>query len=226
MRVAVPSTGRNFIGHPFTTRTRMPFQKHGLSRRKGNRGHPLYHIWVNMHQRCENPRKDGYQYYGGAGVRVDPRWNDFPTWLADVGERPSPRHSLDRIDPWGNYEPGNVRWADVVEQRANRRDGPVRNGYRCGHPYTLENTYIRRSNGAWICRTCCLLRAHRGKPAQVHPRQKVQQHSEITSTCECGCGRPLKPRKRGQLVHARRRYLNKTHQHRAWARAHRQKVTT
>lgn len=80
---------------------------------------PTYGSWQSMRQRCLNPSSDGYARYGGRGIKVCERWNDFPTFLADMGERPTGM-TLDRLDPDGNYEPGNVRWATAKQQATNR----------------------------------------------------------------------------------------------------------
>lgn len=82
---------------------------------------PLYNIWQQMKQRCYNPNAGYYHRYGGRGIRVCERWlSSFVNFSADIGPRPSPKHSLDRINNNGNYEPGNVRWATQKEQCANR----------------------------------------------------------------------------------------------------------
>jgi hypothetical protein len=74
-----------------------------------------------MKDRCETPSNRSYPDYGGRGIRVCERWHTFENFLADMGERPSDKHQLDRIDNDGNYEPGNVRWATKQEQMRNRR---------------------------------------------------------------------------------------------------------
>lgn len=88
--------------------------------------HPnhLYCAWSSMKGRCINPANPAYKNYGGRGIAVCDRWleeDGFSNFVADVGERPSPKHSLDRTDVDGNYEPSNCRWATTIEQRANQR---------------------------------------------------------------------------------------------------------
>ena len=92
---------------------------------------PGYYSWGDMVQRCENPNHPKYALYGGRPdkpVRIHPRYrygegglSGYHCLIADIGPKPGPGYSLDRIDPWGNYEPGNVRWADPETQARNQR---------------------------------------------------------------------------------------------------------
>lgn len=90
--------------------------------RQSPRGRPSpeYRVWASMVQRCTNPARRSYDRYGGRGIRVCVAWvASFETFLRDVGPRPSLKHTLDRIDNNGHYEPGNVRWATSQQQRDN-----------------------------------------------------------------------------------------------------------
>lgn len=78
-------------------------------------------IWSGILQRCENKNNHGYRNYGGRGIKVCSRWKDFENFYADMGRRPSSKHSIDRINNDGDYEPNNCRWATVSQQLANRR---------------------------------------------------------------------------------------------------------
>jgi hypothetical protein len=87
---------------------------------------PEYQTWLSMLARCYNRKFIGWKYYGARGIRVCRAWRDsYPTFLAHVGRKPTPAHSLDRYpNNDGNYRPGNVRWATPSEQARNRRRRP------------------------------------------------------------------------------------------------------
>lgn len=92
------------------------------NRRHGRRWTPEYAAWRAMKSRCGNLNVPAYPRYGGRGITICEAWiESFEAFFGDMGERPSPKHSLDRRDNEGNYEPGNCRWATASEQNSNRR---------------------------------------------------------------------------------------------------------
>lgn len=107
--------------------TRGVFKPEGFDSRS-----PEYGAWKNIRHRCDNPDNAWYHRYGGRGINVCERWRGFwgfAHFINDMGPRPTPQHSLDRIDNDGHYEPGNCRWATVEEQNANKtrsgKNGPT-----------------------------------------------------------------------------------------------------
>lgn len=92
------------------------------STKHGQRTTSEWRAWSRMKTRCTNPKAYAYRWYGAIGVTVNQEWAmDFSAFLRDVGTRPGAGYTLDRINPFGNYEPGNVRWATWAVQRTNKR---------------------------------------------------------------------------------------------------------
>ncbi len=79
-----------------------------------------YRSWRAMLARCRRPQAHNFKWYGGQGVIVCDQWQEFVAFLSDMGERPLGT-SIDRIDPCGNYEPSNCRWATPLQQANNKR---------------------------------------------------------------------------------------------------------
>lgn len=93
-----------------------------IHRKHGATGTPEWEIWMGMIKRCESPSQPMYRMYGGRGIRVCKRWrHSFLAFLKDMGKRPSPDYSLDRVDTNGNYTLKNCRWATRTQQQRNRR---------------------------------------------------------------------------------------------------------
>ena len=117
-----------------------------------------YRSWDHAKQRCTNPNIDAAEHYIGRGITMCERWfSSFENFYADMGPRPTPKHSLDRYpDNDGNYEPGNCRWATQSEQIRNssRIIAVKARGEECkrGHAFTAQNTAIH--NGYRECREC------------------------------------------------------------------------
>lgn len=125
---SIPDCGRKTVAKDLCDRHYRNISRTGNplgSTRRVERGaatrHPLYKMWHGMRVRCRDEKSRHFPNYGGRGISVCERWDDFWQFVDDMGPRPSEKHSLDRIDVNGNYEPGNVRWATPKEQAWNTR---------------------------------------------------------------------------------------------------------
>lgn len=106
---------------------------------------PHANLFHNIHDRCTNPNNSAFKYYGAKGVKVCDRWSrtaeGLRNFLADMGPRPSPDHSVDRRNPYGDYEPANCRWATSSEQNTNKR---YRMSRRVRVPVPRKKTVFRQ----------------------------------------------------------------------------------
>ena len=128
--------------------------KHGLIKTSE------YFAWSGMRERCFNKNNQSYERYGGRGITVCERWqgrDGFTNFLADMGQKPTPGHTIERRDNNGNYEPGNVRWATRKEQARNtRRNRLITSGgeTKCLHEWAEVSginpfTILRRLKVGW-----------------------------------------------------------------------------
>ena len=102
-----------------------------------NRNVPGYSSWRSMRKRCMNPNNPNYHLYGGRGITICDRWDNFPNFIEDMGPKPE-GYTLERLDTNGNYEPDNCVWATLETQNRNRRFFPCNSmkedPYICEHP--------------------------------------------------------------------------------------------
>ena len=96
---------------------------------------PEYFVWHNMRHRCRDPKNKCFGNYGGRGIKVCDQWSQFAAFLEDMGPRPSSKHSIDRLDNDGDYNPGNCRWATKTQQLNNRRGNRLLT--YCGETHTV-----------------------------------------------------------------------------------------
>lgn len=140
---------------------------HGMS------GTPTYQTWESMKQRCTNPNESFYHCYGGRGISICERWlNSFENFYADMGEKPA-KHSIERIDVNGDYEPRNCKWATASEQAFNIRITKANKSGRTG-------VYHDTQTGKWVAAiTHNHTQYHLGSFADIQTATRVREQAEF-----------------------------------------------
>ncbi|MCL1485143.1 hypothetical protein MIH18_23680 (plasmid) [Marinobacter sp. M3C] len=151
----------------------------------------IYKIWSSMIQRCTNERNAKYPQYGGRGITVCDRWRDFDLFYSDVGDKPFPGATIDRIENDAGYGPGNFRWASRKEQQRNRRSNhrlTFNGATKCLAEWEEEtgvksNTILTRIRRNWPVGEALGLLPHEQKNRLGDLEKKAR-----TRKCkECGC---------------------------------------
>lgn len=137
---------------------------------------PTWISWDAMRARCTRPAHEAFHHYGGRGITICDRWMKFENFVADMGDRPSRRHSIERIDVNGHYEPENCYWATWAEQGNNKRDNRVVT-YQ-GQPYTVRQL----SNKTGIGHSTLIMRLNRG----MSPEEAVETPLIVRRCRKCG----------------------------------------
>lgn len=132
-----------------------------------------YKCWKGITQRCENIKDSAYHNYGGRGILICERWKNFDNFYADMGEKPSPKHSIERNDVNGNYEPNNCRWATANEQARNKRISIINTSGVIGVNWSEKDS-------RWITRiTIENQRIYLGSFKELEEAKKAREQAEI-----------------------------------------------
>jgi hypothetical protein len=151
-----------------------------------------YRSWDGLIRRCTCSAEPSWHNYGGRGITVCERWLSYENFLADMGPKPSRKHSLDRIDVNGNYEPGNCRWATVNEQQRNRRNNKLvtfGSKTQCLTAWAEElhlplYTLSQRLNRGWSVEKAFTEPVNQTRASHAHQARYVVAHGESLSLSE------------------------------------------
>lgn len=146
-----------------------------------------YRAWLSMRSRCLFPSHKSYQDYGGRGIKICDRWiEDFNAFFIDMGEKPTPKHTLDRIDTNGNYEKSNCRWATQKEQCRNRRSNTwiEYNGITMTKTEWANELGVNKNNLLWNKKRTPAETIHHYKTKGVRQFRFYEKNGERLSTAD------------------------------------------
>lgn len=148
-------------------------KRHGLSDTIEHRA------WARIRRRCNSPTYHNYPRYGARGIKVCERWDIFENFLADMGPRPAPGYSVERINNDGNYEPSNCKWATQKEQNNNKcnvstpeQDRKIKEGLENGYSFDKIADLIGKTPGSVKARVYRIGLSMR--QSKTHPSQKQE----------------------------------------------------
>ena len=174
----VPSSTRQYCSRSCGSR-KPRWSFHGLTNT------PEHRVWRRIRRRCYSPQYHCYHRYGGRGIKVCERWEDFNNFLADMGNRPGPKFTVERIDNDDDYEPSNCKWATMAEQNKNRsntytpaEDQAIRDAAAQGYNFKQAAELIGKTYGSVVARAFRI-----GLKSGQPPRgRKLSDTSQVQNT--------------------------------------------